>query len=83
MVQRMPDCFRRCVTRVLQVASTTPLAIEITARVSYPIVPLPAGDAYLGFIFARGARPETVEAALRAVHAKLRFEIVPDLPRVQ
>jgi biotin carboxylase len=52
-------------------------AVEITARLHYPLVPLPEGDSYLGFIFARGATPEAVEAALRAAHAKLRFKIAP------
>jgi biotin carboxylase len=55
-------------------------SIEITARVNYPIVPLPEGDSYLGFIFARGEKPEAVEAALRAAHRRLQFEIVPELP---
>ena len=35
------------------------------------LVPLPEGDRYLGFIFARAAAPETVEAALRAAHRRL------------
>jgi biotin carboxylase len=52
-------------------------AVEITAPLNYPLVPLPEGDSYLGFIFARGSDPETVETALRAAHACLRFTIVP------
>jgi biotin carboxylase len=56
--------------------------IQITARLHYPIVPLPEGDSYLGFIFARGERPDTVEAALREAYRRLRFEIVPDIPLV-
>jgi biotin carboxylase len=51
--------------------------IDITARLHYPIVALPEGDSYLGFIFARGATPEAVEAALREAHSRLRFEIAP------
>jgi hypothetical protein len=51
--------------------------IDITARLHYPITPLPEGDSYLGFIFARGATPGAVEAALREAHARLRFEIAP------
>ncbi len=51
--------------------------VQITARVGYPIVPLPEGDSYLGFIFARGATPEEVEAALREAHTRLRFTIEP------
>ena len=52
-------------------------AVEITAPLNYPLVPLPEGDSYLGFIFARGSDPATVETALRAAHACLRFTIVP------
>ena len=54
--------------------------IEITARMNHPLVPLPEGDSYLGFIFARGETPEFVEQALRAAHGRLRFEIVRELP---
>jgi hypothetical protein len=53
--------------------------IDITARLHYPIVPLPEGDSYLGFIFARGATPAEVEAALRAAHGCLRFAIEPGI----
>jgi biotin carboxylase len=51
--------------------------VQITARAGYPIVPLPEGDSYLGFIFARGATPEAVERALREAHAQLQFVIEP------
>ena len=51
--------------------------VEISAKLNYPIVPLPEGASYLGFIFARAADPATAEAALRAAHAELRFEIKP------
>lgn len=53
--------------------------VQITAQINYPLVPLPEGDAYLGFIFARGNSPQEVEAALRAAHAHLRFEILPEI----
>ena len=53
--------------------------VEITARMNHPLVPLPEGDSYLGFIFARGETPDAVEAALREAHACLRFEIVPEM----
>lgn len=39
--------------------------VEITARLNYSLKPLPEGDSYLGFIFARGHTPEEVEEALR------------------
>jgi biotin carboxylase len=56
--------------------------VDITARVNYPIVPLPEGDSYLGFIFARGATPAEVEAALREAHSRLRFQIQPSIALV-
>jgi biotin carboxylase len=55
-------------------------SIEITARIKDAIVSWPEGSSYLGFIFARGENPSDVEAALRAAHAKLRFEIRAELP---
>jgi len=54
--------------------------VEITARLNYPLVPLPDGDGYLGFIFASGRTAEEVENALRLAHAELLFEIDPLLP---
>jgi len=51
--------------------------VQITARLNYPIVPLPEGESYLGFIFARGETPDQVEAALREAHSKLHFKIDP------
>ncbi len=54
--------------------------VQITARLNYPITPLPEGDAYLGFIFARGETPEEVEAALREAHRRLRIRIKPEIP---
>jgi biotin carboxylase len=53
--------------------------VDITARINYPIVPLPEGDSYLGFIFARAATPDEVEAALREAHSRLRFQIQPSI----
>jgi len=63
----------------IEEAAAVPLVtgIEITARANYPIVPLPEGDSYLGFIFARGESPEDVEAALREAHSRLSFTIDP------
>lgn len=64
-----------------EAAEAVPLIenVEITARLNYSITPLPEGDSYLGFIFARGETPEAVEAALREAHSKLHFEIAPEL----
>lgn len=54
--------------------------VEITAPLHQPLTPLPAGASYLGFIFARGARPDQVEAALRQAHACLDFRIEATIP---
>jgi hypothetical protein len=51
-------------------------SLEITIPVGQPVVPLPEGDRYLGFLFARGETPELVEAALREAHQRLTFQIV-------
>ena len=53
--------------------------IEITAKLNYSLMPLPEGDSYLGFIFARSQTPAQVEKALRLAHSKLHFEIMPEL----
>lgn len=52
--------------------------VQITARINQSLVPLPEGDAYLGFIFSKGRLPSEVEAALRKAHSLLRFEIIPE-----
>src|SRR6266699_3147860 len=46
--------------------------LVITIPPGEPLVPLPEGDRYLGFMFARAASPDAVEAALRRAHAQLR-----------
>jgi biotin carboxylase len=50
--------------------------IAITAHPGKILVPLPEGSSYLGFIFARGRKPEAVERSLREAHARLSFEIL-------
>lgn len=42
------------------------VGLEITVGTGRPVRPLPEGDRYLGFVFARGSSPAEVEAALRA-----------------
>ena len=49
--------------------------VQITAKLNYPLVPLPEGASYLGFIFARGETPAQVEDAIRTAHKLLKFEI--------
>jgi biotin carboxylase len=55
-------------------------SVQITAKLNQPLVPLPEGDSYLGFIFARSDSLENVEAALRQAHRQLRFTIEEILP---
>jgi predicted ATP-grasp superfamily ATP-dependent carboligase len=54
--------------------------IRITARLHDYLAAWPEGSSYLGFIFAHAAKPEEVEAALRAAHAQLHFRFAPRLP---
>ncbi len=49
--------------------------VTITIPLGQEVVPLPEGNKYLGFIFAREDTPEAVEAALREAHRRLDFEI--------
>ncbi|MBE7474702.1 MAG: phosphoribosylglycinamide synthetase [Anaerolineae bacterium] len=58
-------------------------SVEITAQLYQPLVPLPEGESYLGFIFARANEPAEVEAALRQAHARLHFEVEIMLPVLQ
>lgn len=52
--------------------------VEITIAPGQDLVPLPEGNRYLGFVFARGREPGDVEAALRTAHVKLAFEIATE-----
>ncbi len=60
-----------------EVARATPgvVGLELTIAPGRPVVALPEGDRYLGFIFARGSEPEHVERALREAHAALQIDI--------
>ena len=66
----------------IEAAAAVPLVtgVEITAPLHYPLTPLPEGDSYLGFIFARGDTPGAVEEALRVAHGEMQFTIDPLLP---
>ncbi len=49
--------------------------ITISIPIGQEVLPLPEGASYLGFIFARGKTPESVEASLREAHRRLDFVI--------
>lgn len=53
------------------------VGLEVSIGPGRPVVALPEGDRYLGFVFARGDTPEQVEATLRAAHAALDVQIDP------
>ena len=55
--------------------------LEVSIARGRRVVPLPEGDRYLGFLFARGASPEQVEEALRTAHGKLQVGIREDSSR--
>lgn len=51
--------------------------IDIVISEGHELVPLPEGNQYLGFIFAKADTPEAVTAALREAHEKLNFVTAP------
>jgi biotin carboxylase len=51
--------------------------LEVTIPRGREVRPLPEGDRYLGFMFARAGTPEEVEGALRTAHARLEIDISP------
>jgi biotin carboxylase len=53
--------------------------VRITAKPDTMLVPLPEGKSYLGFIFARGEKPDEVDRALREAHARLHFVVEREL----
>jgi biotin carboxylase len=55
------------------------VGLEISIPTGRPVVPLPEGDRYLGFVFARGPTPADVELALRRAEAALDVVVRPGL----
>ena len=55
------------------------VGLEISIPAGRPVVPLPEGDRYLGFVFARGPTPADVELALRRAEAALDVVVRPGL----
>jgi biotin carboxylase len=54
--------------------------VAVTVHLGQTLVPLPEGDRYLGFVFARADTPDAVEAALREAGRRLAFDIAPAAP---
>jgi biotin carboxylase len=69
----------------IEAAKAVPAVVDvvITAAEGRELVPLPEGDSYLGFLFAKAETPEEVEAALRAAHARLAFDLRAPLPTMR
>ena len=63
----------RCKKEAEQVSGIEEITISIP--IGQEVLPLPEGASYLGFIFARGDTPESVEASLREAHRRLEFVI--------
>ena len=53
------------------------VGVEITISAGRALIPLPEGDRYLGFVFARGPTPADVEVALRRAEAALDVVVGP------
>jgi hypothetical protein len=51
--------------------------LAITIPPGQEVIPLPEGDRYLGFLFARHDRPADVETALREAYRHLEIIITP------
>jgi len=66
----------------LEAARAVPLVtgIELTIPLGRHIEALPEGDRYLGFVFARGDHPASVEAALRSALGALEVRVGPGEP---
>jgi len=52
--------------------------VAISVEPGQLVAPPPEGSSYLGFIFSNEKTPADAEAALRAAHRTLRFEIRPE-----
>jgi biotin carboxylase len=56
------------------------VGMDLTIAPGRTLVPLPEGNRYLGFVFARGDTPQEVESALRSALAKLHVRVRPQRP---
>jgi biotin carboxylase len=56
--------------------------VIITAKEGQRVLPLPEGNTYLGFLFAKGETALGVEERLHRAHQSLEFEIAETLPMV-
>jgi len=52
--------------------------LDVSIAPGRRVRPLPEGDRYLGFLFAKAETPEEVEATLRQAHGMLEVRVVED-----
>ena len=57
--------------------------IEIVIREGHELIPLPEGNQYPGYIFARGDSSHEVTTALRLAYSKLEFVVAPVFKMLQ
>jgi biotin carboxylase len=57
--------------------------VDIIAREGHELIPLPEGNQYAGYIFARGSSANEVIKALRTAHAHLNLVVAPVFKIVQ
>ncbi len=70
--------------RGVDAARAVPYVVDlvVTAEIGREVTPLPEGEAYLGFLFAKAEAPAEVEVALREAHLRLELDIRAPLPTV-
>ena len=56
---------------------TNVVNVDILVHAGHELVPLPEGNQYPGYIFARGQSPGEVVSALREAHSRLNFVVAP------
>jgi biotin carboxylase len=56
---------------------TNVVSVDILIHPGHELVPLPEGNQYPGYIFARGQSPGEVVSALREAHSQLNFVVAP------
>jgi hypothetical protein len=51
--------------------------VDIIIREGHELVPLPEGNQYPGYLFARADTPDEVVTALHTAHGRLKFIVAP------
>ncbi len=79
MMIPIPTAGKLCQVKGLDAARASEgiSAVTINIAIGETLVPVPEGNRYLGFIFAKGTTPQAVEANLRRAHDLLEFIIEP------